>query len=384
MTDQPGRSPLEMFAHELRRPLSLIAGNAELLEYRAGQLSRDQIAELVTEIRTGARSMERLIHDLERWSPAQKCLSGLRRRWVDVGEELRHWVRAFQIRPGGDRLRLELEGDLRGYADAERLYQVVSNLIANALRYAPDGPVIVRARSDQGQLLVEVIDQGPGLGPDEQTRVWRSGYRGKAARGDDGGRGLGLAVVQELVEAQHGQVGVRSRPGQETVFWFRLPLSTPSEERLPPRRDEVAALAHSARPAAPPEGVDAQDAVRLEDDERSVLVVEDDRWTREVVAMALNADGFQVVEAADGFAALRAIEQRSPAVVLLDLMLPGMDGVQFAEELDRRGLRARVPIIVMSAADQAQVQAAHIGADAYVPKPFDVARLLETVARVAA
>jgi two-component system OmpR family sensor kinase len=133
--------------------------------------------------------------------------------------------------PGGERLRLEL-GDptLTVTADHLRLRQVMTNLLSNALRYAPDGPVTVRYAVDAEVARVEVSDAGPGVGAEEQGRVWERFYRGRSVAGVAGERstGIGLAVVKALVEAQGGAVGLTSPPTGGATFWLTLPLAMPA------------------------------------------------------------------------------------------------------------------------------------------------------------
>ena len=115
-----------------------------------------------------------------------------------------------------------------------------------------------------------------------------------------------------------------------------------------------------------------------------VLVVEDDAPIRELVATALQSVGFEVLEAADGIAALELVERRRPAAIVLDLALPRMDGATFADELRRRQMRPGIPIVVLSAAPHARRQATAIGAEACLSKPFQVPELVRAVAQVAA
>jgi DNA-binding response OmpR family regulator len=115
-----------------------------------------------------------------------------------------------------------------------------------------------------------------------------------------------------------------------------------------------------------------------------VLVVEDDAAIAEVLRLSLEDVGFRVAQAADGNRALAAVERERPNLVVLDLMLPGMDGATFAEELRRRGLRPGLPILVVSAASQARECAAQFGAEGFLPKPFDIDCLLDQARRLTA
>jgi signal transduction histidine kinase/DNA-binding response OmpR family regulator len=216
---------LSTASHELRTPLSLVFGYSELLQDRATQLSPDQVTDMAREIQSASRTMIRLVDDLLDYARIEQGQLRLERRWTDVADFLRDLVGGFQARPGGSRIGLRLPERLEARLDPERLAQVVGNLLSNALRYAPDGPIVLWAGLAEGRVEIAVEDVGPGIPPEEQSRVWERFYRGSDAIASPiRGSGLGLAVVKHLVELQNGQVGLRSRPGQGSIFWISLPV----------------------------------------------------------------------------------------------------------------------------------------------------------------
>ena len=216
---------LSTVSHELRTPLSLIFGYAELLTVRAPRLSAEQVIDMATEIHTNSGTMIRLVDDLLDFARIEQGRLRLDLRRVDVSELLGGLFETFRLQPGGKRLRAELPPGLEASVDPERLSQVVGNLITNALRYAPDGPITLRAARHKGWLRIEVVDEGPGIPPEEQPRVWEKFYRGALAiNTTPRGSGLGLAVVKHLVELQGGRVGLKSEVGRGSTFWFTLPV----------------------------------------------------------------------------------------------------------------------------------------------------------------
>lgn len=215
---------LSTVSHELRTPLSLIHGYAELLAQRATRLSTGQVGEMAGEIQAGSRTMIRLVDDLLDFSRIDRGKLELQRRRVDVTAELRRLVETFRHQPGGERIQADLSGRLEAWVDVERLSQIVGNLLTNALRYAPSGAIVVGATRRHGDLCVQVTDEGPGIAPEDQQRLWEKFYRGSAAlTSRSRGSGLGLAVVKHLVELHDGQAGLSSYPGRGTTFWFSLP-----------------------------------------------------------------------------------------------------------------------------------------------------------------
>src|SRR5262249_38065350 len=141
-----------------------------------------------------------------------------------------------QRHPGGQRVRADLPRRLPAYADGARVAQVTANLLDNALKYAPEGPIVVQARrvsnvrgpaarTGPPAVHAQGTDHGPGVPLEEQSRLWEKFYRGGrfAGLGAVPGSGIGLAVARALVEAQGGQIGLESRPGEGACFWFELP-----------------------------------------------------------------------------------------------------------------------------------------------------------------
>ncbi len=215
-------------SHELRTPLTAVHGYAQRLAARARSLDRAAIERAAAQILSGAQQLTRLVDDLVDLGRAERGEVLLQLEDFDLQPVLRQVLAGFASTPGGERLVADLPPRLLVHADPVRVIQVVSNLIANALKYAPDGPIVVRARrraATPGAVRVEVVDQGPGIPPEEQARIWDLFSRGTHDReqGTRGGSGIGLAVVRRLVEAHAGRVGVESAPARGACFWFEIP-----------------------------------------------------------------------------------------------------------------------------------------------------------------
>ena len=172
--------------------------------------------------------MVRLVDDLLDFSRLERGQLLLRRRRVAVTDMLTSLVETFRAQPGGERIEVQVPRGLEAQLDADRLGQIVGNLLTNALRYAPEGPIVLRAARRGDELRFEVADRGPGIPSAEQPRIWETFYRGaQGIASSHRGSGLGLAVVKQLVELHGGQVGVRSAPGRGTTFWFTVPAEGP-------------------------------------------------------------------------------------------------------------------------------------------------------------
>jgi signal transduction histidine kinase len=233
---------LRTVSHELRTPLTVIHGCAELLSEQGERFGPDALRRLAAQIFANSTQLSRLVDDLLDFERIERGELRVRPVRFDLVPVLRDLVEGTRRRPGGARLDGDLARRLPVYADTARVVQIVSNLLDNALKYAPEGPILLcahpsagdvrraspgRGRKATGAVRVQVRDHGPGIPDAEQPRLWEKFYRGEpvAGPGRVPGSGIGLAVVKALVEAQGGRVGVESAPGQGACFWFELPAS---------------------------------------------------------------------------------------------------------------------------------------------------------------
>ncbi len=221
-------------SHELRSPLTTILGNLSLLK-RAQQLPEEEREDMLNEIRSEAERMHRLISDLLLLSQAESGRHPLHLELVELDRIVLEAYRLAQRR-AGERLDIQLGHADRALVmgDADRLRQVLDNLINNAIRYTPAGGRIELSLSCQDDwAVIRVQDTGQGIAPEDLPHIFDRFYRADKARTRAaGGTGLGLSIVKWLVEAHHGQIVVESTPGEGSTFDIRLPLAEPcpSEE----------------------------------------------------------------------------------------------------------------------------------------------------------
>ncbi len=221
--------------HELRTPLTVVCGYSELLRTQ-GLALQPAAARMVERIEAASGQLARLVDDLLDFSRIERGELVVQPEDVDVVPVLQEVVAGFRHQPGAVRVRVELPESLPAHADPVRLAQGAANFLANALKYAPQGPITLRAlAAGKDVVRVEVEDCGPGIRQDEQGYVWDAFYRsaGVASAGTTRGTGIGLAVVKALVAAQGGRVGLESALGQGSRFWFELPVTAPSGALAP-------------------------------------------------------------------------------------------------------------------------------------------------------
>ncbi|MDE2904754.1 MAG: response regulator, partial [Acidobacteriota bacterium] len=355
---------LGMVSHELRAPLAAIKGSAAAVLGAAPGRPRAEVRQFFRIIDGQADHMQELIDNL---LDAGRIEAGMlsvdpepctvaslvdRARSTFLGGGARHAV-AIDLPPG---LPLVM-------ADRERVVQVLNNLFSNAARHAPESsPIRVAAVRDGAYVAVSVADEGRGVPPEMLHRLFRKHV---ALTGGDAGReaatGLGLAICKGLVEAHGGRIRAESAGlGQGARFTFTLPAA-----RIADDSDE-------ARPSARRDPDEASAQARI-------LVVDDDPHTLRHVRDALTGAGYAVAVTADPSEIAALVRTERPRLVLLDLVLPGPDGIELMRTVPEL---ADLPVLFISAygRDETVARALEAGAADYIVKPFSATELTARVA----
>jgi signal transduction histidine kinase len=282
------------------------------------------------------------------------------------------------------------------WVDRDMWEKIVPNLISNAFKFTLSGEVAVRLREDLDEVVFEVADTGSGIPEAELPHIFERFHRVAGSKGrTHEGTGIGLALVRELVESHGGRVSVDSEIGRGSIFRVFIPKGfvhlpqdavshTPSDPRI--ARDAVAHVAEMAgwladQPLVEVRGPAPTTPEPAEDLERAtVLVVDDNPDLRGYVANLL-APSYRVLSAADGLAALEAIQADLPDVVLSDVMMPRLDGFGLLRELRADPRTSAIPVILLSAraGEESAIQGLDAGSDDYLVKPFSARELIARV-----
>ncbi|MFL9886956.1 ATP-binding protein [Paraburkholderia agricolaris] len=360
---------LANMSHELRTPLNGILGYAQILA-RDALLSERQ-RERVEAIRKSGEHLLTLIEDtldfarIEAGKLRVEICDVRLAGFVDVIREI-IGVKAEQKRLG---FVCEVAGDAPAgvRADERRLRQVVLNLLANAVKFTDSGYVgLYISRSASSRVCFEVHDTGIGIGPDQLNTIFEPFEQLGAAERRAGGAGLGLAISREFVSAMGGRIEVESRIGQGSVFRFELPAAN------------VLPVSHTAKAAASrPDAVQGYEGPR-----RKVLVVDDVEINRAIVVDLLGRLGFATVEAENGREGFEKAQHEHPALILTDIVMPEMNGLELTRKLRQLEAFAQLPIIAMSASPSGTNRAMSMdaGVNAFLSKPLDLEALLTQIA----
>jgi signal transduction histidine kinase len=272
------------------------------------------------------------------------------------------------------------------YVDREMWEKIVLNLLSNAFKFTFEGSITVRLRVDESSAILEVADTGTGIAESELPRLFERFHRIEGARSrSHEGSGIGLALIQELVRLHGGDVRVASRLGAGTTFEARIPRGTAhlAADRVASRRELPATriaseifVGETLRWAVP-----ADRELHPARDQERIVFADDNADMREYVGRLLG-EHWDVETYADGLAARDAIRNNPPALVLTDVMMPGLTGFELIRELRADPALKAIPIIVLSAraGDEETAKGLGSGANDYIAKPFSARELLLRVA----
>jgi signal transduction histidine kinase/CheY-like chemotaxis protein len=353
---------LATLAHELRNPLAPIRTGVELL--RSDDAASARVIEVIGR---QLAHMVRLVDDLLDVSRITRGKLELKRARITLADAVAAAVEAS--RPTIERehhtLTVQLPDEpLALDADLTRIAQVIGNLLNNASKYTPQGGHIeLSAHRDGAQVVIAVRDDGIGIPEDQQEHVFEMfGQVNRTLDRQQGGLGIGLALVRQLVELHGGSVSVSSAGAEAgTVFELRLPL----------------VLTSALAPSALPDVAATQVATRI-------LVVDDNEDAAEMISRALRRAGHETAVAFDGPSALREVASWQPEVVLLDIGLPGMSGYEVARALrEQHGALTLIALTGWGSSEDRK-KAVEAGFDLHLTKPVGATELREALLALAA
>ncbi len=372
---------LANMSHEIRTPMNGIVGMTELA---LDTPNVEQQKEYLVLARDSANHLLQIINEILDFSKIEAKALELELLAVNPVQLVRHTARSLEqlARAKGLHLQLHTGNGIPDWMrlDPVRVRQVLTNLIGNAIKFTDHGSVTVTTEwshtegEHAGQLRISVIDTGIGFDPDRTEALFRPFTQadGSVTR-SFGGTGLGLAITRSLLQLMGGSVSAQGRPGQGASFVVTLPAST---------TDRPDPLALATAPAAPPVATtpDAWGGTC------SVLLVEDYEINRKLAQIMLQRMGYRYAVAVDGQEALDMLDKERFDVVLMDVMMPVMDGVTALRALRAKEARQghRTPVLMVTAhamtGDKERFIAA--GADGYVSKPMSQAALQKEILRV--
>ena len=383
-------------SHELRTPLTLIAGPAEqLLEDGA---IRGQHRSMLQMIQRNTRILIQLVGEILDFRKVQNNKATLRLNRFAISDELSTWAEDF--RAAAARRKITIIVAASGPADAstantdgsmiiadrDKIEHVYFNLMSNALKYTPEGGSITTTVEHAAQhFTITVSDTGKGIDPKELPHLFERFYQ---AQGSIGGTGIGLSLVKAYVDLHHGTIDAQSEPGKGTSFVVTLPDTQPgydpaNDQKAAPRVEDKNLIDDNYVSVDIDANAAADRITNAEDfdSERPLVLIIDDNNGMRAYLRSILKDKYNVSEAADGKQGLEKACREIPKLVICDVMMPVMDGLEFTRQLKQNMATSHIPVILLTACSlsEQREEGYGTGADSYLTKPFSGSVLLARV-----
>ena len=381
-------------SHELRTPLTLIADPVEMLLEDSGIKGKSR--ELLKMVKRNAVALQQLVSSILDFRKIQNGKMELTLYRFDLVKALKVWVGDFQLTAERKQIKLHLDisdsvGSHEVVADKEKIARVVFNLLSNALKYTPaGGDIFVSLKDEDGKFRLDVRDTGKGISQEEAGKIFERFFQAKGAAS---GTGIGLALVKSFVELHHGEARVESELGKGSDFFVVIPREQ-EDKSLVIHTDVDNSVNTSLSDGKTL--VNESDLQYIDDGERksgkvqqllsdhtnkpTILVIDDNNDIRQYEHTLLQ-DDYIVLEAADGKEGLDVAKKEVPDLVICDVMMPVMDGLEFTQNLKTHTATSHIPVIMLTAKNQEEHRAEgyEYGADSYITKPFHSKVLLARI-----
>lgn len=368
-------------SHDFRTPLTLIADPVEQLQQSHNLNEHERF--LLNIVHKNVTVLLRLINQILDFRKFEDGKLQLRLSRFDLRTSLLEWTDAFRTLSFRKHIHFRImadeQADYTVTADAEKLERILYNLLSNAFKFTPEnGSISVSLslfnKDGEPSVRLQVTDTGVGMPAEHVQHIFDSFYQIDVHHA---GSGIGLALVKAFVEMHHGTIHVDTTEGQGTCFTIEMPAC--QKGALDPDTTRSAALVNlkeGAVLAADQETLQTTDSATSPEDKETVLVIDDNQDIRDYVRSVLQ-DEYNIIEAANGQEGIRMAMKYVPDVIICDVMMPVMDGMECCRRLKSELQTSHIPVMMLTAyaVDEQKIKGYECGADSYISKPFS-ARLL--------
>ena len=375
-------------SHELRTPLTLIAGPAEqLLEdptIKGGQRS------MLEMVQRNTRILIQLVGEILDFRKVQNNKAELHLNRFYLQQELTTWTEDFRTVAArrGITIRVDVSGvedDAMLIADRNKMEHVYFNIMSNALKYTPEkGSISISLIHSDHSYTLRIADTGKGIPAEDLPHLFERFYQ---AKGAIGGTGIGLSLVKAYIDMHHGDVHAESEDGKGTTFVIKLPDSQPGYD---PAKDAPAATQaekglvddnYIATDSTPKENSDRITNAEDFDTERPLVLIIDDNNGMRAYLRSILQDKYNVSEATNGEQGLEKARREVPKLVVCDVMMPVMNGLEFTKRLKADTATSHIPVVLLTARSlsEQRKEGYDTGADSYITKPFSGQVLLSRI-----
>ena len=388
--DQAKSDFLSTVSHELRTPLTSVLGFARIITKRfktsllphldQSQKKTQRDARRIQEnleiiIEEGER-LTRLINDVLDLAKIEAGKKEWKMREVSLFEVVETAVNAASSLARDKELEVKVVPhgeDFKLYGDPDRLTQVVTNLLSNAIKFTEEGSITCELERGEDVITVKVIDTGIGLAQEDLNQIFdRFKQIGDTLTDKPKGTGLGLPISKEIIEYHGGRIWAESELGRGSTMIFTLPAI----------REQASVANEIPLLSRVTDHISAQFTQHGGDTPR-ILIVDDEKHIRALLRQQLEEVGYNIIEAQNGHEAIQLARAEKPDLIILDILMPGLDGFEVTTILKQSNETADIPIMILSIVEDKD-RGYRLGVDSYLTKPVDAEQLLSTVSSLAA
>ena len=380
--EEANKAKLQFFtniSHELRTPLTLIADPVNYIIHDDNLNSQQR--NMLQIVQRNVLVLTQLVNEILDFRKVQNGKMELRLSDFNLAESMKQWIKLFSVSAQKKHIAISMDAPdtIMLRADQDKIERICYNLLSNALKYTSEGGEIsLMAKEEGGRVIISVADNGCGISSDELPYIFDRFYQAKNA---GRGTGIGLAIVKAFTELHHGEVSVKSEIGKGSTFTINIPRwqegkvteqSTDSIEQV---------VDYTEAQEIPNQARHIDDLIQLyQTDKPEVLIIDDNNDIRTYLRTVLS-ESYNVSEASDGKSGLELARRIVPDIILSDIMMPIMDGLEFCQELKTDKAISHIPIILLTARslDEQRAEGYEHGADAYIAKPFSLRLLLSRI-----
>ena len=367
-------------SHELRTPLTLILAPLHEMLNKVNDRWQHKQLELMKQ---NANRLLHLVNQLLDYRKAELGVFGLKVKPAQVHRIIEKNFRFYEALAQRKRIQYDFCSEVEDkeiLCDPNYLELIVNNLLSNAFKHTEEGQSITVSLKENGNnLLLQVKDTGSGIPLEEQKKIFERFYQVKSSHT---GSGIGLSLVQRLVELHHGHIELDSAEGVGSTFSIFLPVDEKCYSPEEFQRESTIAETEQSYSVNPQEMyvADAEEASEEETEETTkpqrkerILIVEDNPDIRQYLCEELGKT-YHILKAENGEEALSIVKEQEVGLILTDVMMPVMDGLQLCKQIKQNLRTCHIPVIILSAKTdlKEQLEGLQVGADDYIPKPFSM------------
>ena len=366
-------------SHELRTPLTLIADPIDYIIHDSNLTMKQR--DMLQIVQRNVVVLTQLVSEILDFRKVQNGKMELRLSDFNLTENMKQWIMLFSASAQKKHITISMEAPdtilLR--ADQDKIERICYNLLSNALKYTSEGGKIsLQAIKKDERVIISVTDSGCGISNNELPYIFDRFYQAKNA---GRGTGIGLAIVKAFTELHHGVVSATSVEGKGSTFSINIPVRQEGTVSKQPTEKVEQLVEPSAIKEIPNQARHIDELVQPhQTDKPEVLIIDDNIDIRTYLRSVLS-EKYNVSEASDGKVGLELARKIVPDIVLSDIMMPVMDGLEFCQQLKTDKAISHIPVILLTARslDEQRAEGYEHGADAYISKPFSLRLLLSRI-----